>query len=137
MTEYTSEVKTIPYGSRNVFSTLSDLSNLERLKDRIPKEQVGEFSCDTDSCTIDIHPAGTVTFRIVRREPDKTIKFEMTGLPIPMYFWIQLKPADEHVTRMKLTLRADLNPMLKPMLAKPLKDAVEKVSTFLSTLPYE
>ena len=43
----------------------------------------------------------------------------------------------ESDTRMKLTVRADLNPFLKPMVSKPMQDAVEKISEILARLPYE
>ena len=34
MTEFVSEIKTIPYNEDRVYAMLSDLSNLERVKDR-------------------------------------------------------------------------------------------------------
>ena len=33
--------------------------------------------------------------------------------------------------------RADLNPFLKPMVSKPMQEAVEKISEILARLPYE
>jgi hypothetical protein len=50
--------------------------------------------------------------------------------------WIQLKETQENETKMKLTLRADLNPFLKPMLSKPLQEGVNKVADMLATIPY-
>ncbi|GHU64633.1 hypothetical protein FACS1894123_09650 [Bacteroidia bacterium] len=40
-------------------------------------------------------------------------------------------------TRMKLTLKADLNPFLKPMLSKPLQDGINKIADFLAAVQYE
>ena len=34
--EFVSEVKQIPHNDERIFTMLSDLSNLERIKDRIP-----------------------------------------------------------------------------------------------------
>ena len=39
-------------------------------------------------------------------------------------------------TRMRLTVRAELNSFLKPMVSKPLQDALDKISTVLASLPY-
>ncbi|MCC8133736.1 MAG: SRPBCC family protein [Tannerellaceae bacterium] len=136
MTEFVSEVKQIPYNDDQIFAMLSDLSNLERVKDRIPQDKIKEFTFDSDSCSLAVDPVGTITFEIVEREPNKTIKFTTTNSPVPLHLWIQLKQVAELDTRMKLTVRADLNPFLKPMVSKPLQDAIDKISTILAGLPY-
>lgn len=137
MTEYTSEIKTIPYNDEPIFTMLSDLSNLEKIKDRIPNDQIKEFTFDRDHCSLEINPVGKIEFQIIDREPNKTIKFETTHSPVPINLWIQLKQAEENVTKMKMTLRADLNPFLKPMVSKPLQEALDKISHIIATLPYE
>jgi carbon monoxide dehydrogenase subunit G len=50
--------------------------------------------------------------------------------------WIQLKQVAENDTRMKLTLRADLSPFIKPMASKPLQDVLDKIAAVLATIPY-
>ena len=47
MTSFESPVKTIPAAIETVFDTLSDFSNLERLRDKIPEDKVQNFSCDS------------------------------------------------------------------------------------------
>ncbi|MDR3267828.1 MAG: SRPBCC family protein [Tannerella sp.] len=137
MTEYTSEIKTIPYSDKSVFALLSDLSNLERIKDRIPQEMIRNFSFSSDRCSFELSPAGMIEFQIVNREPNKVIKFETTNSPVPLLLWIQLKQENESVTKMKITVRAELNPFLKPMVSKPLQEAVDKISAAIATFPYE
>ncbi|MDR0349814.1 MAG: SRPBCC family protein [Tannerella sp.] len=137
MTEYTSDIKTIPYNDEPVFSMLSDMSNLERIKDRIPDDKVKGFSFDRDSCSFEINPVGKIEFKIIDREPNKTIKFETVNSPVPINLWIQLKQIKEKTTKMKMTIRADLNPLLKPMVSKPLQDALDKISDVIAALPYE
>ncbi len=136
MTEFVSDIKSIPYNDDRIFQMLSDLSNLEKVKDKIPQDKVKEFTFDTDSCSFAVDSVGTITFQIVDREPNKTIKFTTTNSPVPLHMWIQLKQVADNNTRMKLTVRADLNPFIKPMVSKPLEDAVEKISTVLASLPY-
>jgi len=137
MTEFTSEIKTIPYNDERIFSMLSDLSNLERVKDRIPREHIKEFSFDSDSCHIEISPIGKVVFQIINREPFKTIKFETSNSPIPLLLWIQLKQATDNVTNMKLTVRAELNPLIKTMVSKQVQEGIDKIAEMLANLPYE
>lgn len=137
MTEFVSEVKKIPYNDERIFTMLSDLSNLEKIKDRLPQDKIKEFTFDSDTCSITVDPVGTITFRIVEREPFKTIKFTTTNSPIPLHLWIQLKQVEEDDdTRMKITVRADINPFLKSMVSKPLQDGVDKMAELLASLPY-
>ena len=136
MTEFVSEIKAIPFNEDRIFNMLSDLSNLEKVKDLIPQDKIQEFEFDKDSCSFSVTPVGKITFQIVEREPYKTVKFTTANSPIPLYLWIQLKQIEENDTRMKLTVRADLNPFLKQMVSKPLQDALDKISTILAALPY-
>ncbi len=137
MTEYTSEVKTIPYNDERIYAVLSDLSNLERVRDRIPEDQIKNFSFDSDRCWFEINPVGKIEFQIVNREPFKTIKFETVNSPFPLFFWIQLKQTEENVTKMKMTIRTELNPFLKTMVSKPMQEALNKISEVIASLPYE
>ncbi len=136
MTEFVSEVKTIPCNEDRIFCMLSDLSNLEKVKDRIPNDKIKDFEFDTDSCSFTVSPVGKITFQIVEREPNKTIKFSTTNSPVPLLLWIQLKQVEENDTRMKLTIHAELNPFIKPMVSKPLQEAIDKIANALVSLPY-
>ncbi|MDR0845150.1 MAG: SRPBCC family protein [Tannerella sp.] len=137
MTEYTSEIKTIPYNDERIFSMLSNLSNLERIRERIPEDKVKNFTFDDDSCSFEVSPVGRLGFQIVNREPNKTIKFEAVNSPIPILIWIQLKQTEDSVTKLRMTMHADLNPFLKPMVSKPLNDALDKISTAIAEMSYE
>jgi hypothetical protein len=137
MADFTSEVKIIPHNGSKVYAMLSDLSNLECMRDRIPHDQLRDFTFDHDTCSFAIDPVGSVSFRIVEREPDKTIKLKTENSPVPLLMWIQLKQVAEKDTRMKMTVRADLNPFLKPIVSKPLQEAIHKISEIIARLPYE
>ena len=137
MTEFLSEVKTIPYKTRIVYETLADLNNLERLKDRIPSDKIEDFTFDSDSCSFSVKPVGKVRFSIIDREPPKTIKFVADQLPVDVNMWIQLKETGEQETKMKITVRADLNPFIKPMLSKPLQEGINQIADALASISYE
>ncbi len=137
MADFVSEVKTIPYSDKDIYTVLSDLNNLELVKDRIPQDKIKEFSFDTDSCTISVDPIGNVKFVIVEREPNSTIKFEAEQIPFAVNMWIQLKASGEAETKMKLTVRAELNPFIKPMVSKPLQQGLDKMAEVLATIPYD
>ena len=82
MTKFESTVKVIPYSQERVYEKLSDLSNLEALKDRLPEDKVKDISFDSDTLSFSVAPVGQLTLKIVEREPSKCIKFETTNLSI-------------------------------------------------------
>ncbi|MDD2244633.1 MAG: SRPBCC family protein [Dysgonamonadaceae bacterium] len=137
MTEFVSDIKTIPHSVENVYRVLSDLSKLESLKDKIPTEKIKDFMFDADSCSFKIDPIGYVKFVVVEREPNKLVKFKSEDLPFEVFMWLQLVSKGELDTKLRLTVKADVNTMIKSMVAKPMRDAVDKVSDALSMLPYD
>lgn len=137
MADFTSEVKTIPHSDDKIFAMLSDMSNLERIRERIPQDKIKDFTFDRDTCSFTVDPVGSIMFQIVEREPNKTIKFSTTNSPVPLLVWIQLKQVAANETKIKMTVRAELNPFLKPMVSKPLQEAVDKISEIVAHLPYE
>ncbi|MDR1743528.1 MAG: SRPBCC family protein [Dysgonamonadaceae bacterium] len=137
MTDFVSDVKTIPHNSSDVFTVLSDFSKLELIKDRIPDDKISDFSFDRDRCSFNVNPMGEVTFVVVEREPHKLIKFKSENLPFEIFLWVQLVEKAEKDTKLRITVRADLNPFLKSMMYKPLCDAVDKISDVLTQIPYD
>ncbi len=138
MTEFVSEIKTIPYNQEDVYKILSDLSNLERIKDKIPQHdnKVEDFTFDTDSCSFSVNPVGNIKFSIIEREPCNTIKFTADKSPVDVSVWIQLKPFNESETKMRLTVKAELNPFLKPMISKPLQEGIDRIADILANISY-
>ena len=49
MVQFESTVKHIPYSQERVYNKLSDLSNLEAIKDRLPQDKVEDLSFDSDT----------------------------------------------------------------------------------------
>ena len=137
MTEFISEIKTIPYGNQIIYETLADLNNLEKLKNRIPSDKIQDFTFDSDSCSFSVNPVGKIRFCIINREPLKTIKLAADQAPIDVNMRIQLKETGEQETKMKLTIKADLNPLIKPMISKPLQDGINQIADILARIPYE
>ena len=46
MAEFVSEIKQISQNDDCIFEMLSDLSNLEKVKDRIPQDKIKDFEFD-------------------------------------------------------------------------------------------
>lgn len=136
MTKFESAVKLIPASQNVVYERLSDLSNLDKIKDRLPQDKVKNLSFDADSLSIEVPPAGKIVLQIVEKEPCKCIKFATTTSPIPFNLWIQLLPVTEAECKMKLTIGMELNPFMKAMVQKPLQEGLEKMAEALSIINY-
>jgi carbon monoxide dehydrogenase subunit G len=159
MSKYESQVKQIPSPIEAVYAKLSNLENLrpivenaqnnEQLKQQI--EAAGQdpsylnmlknVVLTPDSMSIDTGMMGIVALNIIEREDPAindgkgTIKFQTQQSPIDANMWIQLLPG-EVGTRMKLTLKADLNPMIKMMIGNKLESGIDKFADMLAMIPY-
>ena len=136
MTKFESTVKVIPYSQERVYEKLSDLSNLEALKDRLPEDKVKDISFDSDTLSFSVAPVGQLTLKIVEREPNKCIKFETTNSPLPSNLWIQLVATADEECKLKVTIGMELNPFMKAMVQKPLQEGLEKMVDMLAMIQY-
>ena len=130
MAQFESSVKMVPAPVETIFNTLSDLNNLEKIKDKIPADKVKDFSFDADSCSFSVTPVGNLKVVVIEREPYKTIKFGTENSPVPFFMWIQLLPVTDNESK------AELNPFIHKMIAKPLQDGLEKMAEVLSNISY-
>lgn len=133
MTTYESDIKTISSNEEVVFGILSDLQNLQKIKENASlTDKVKDLQFDADSCSFAVEGFGKMGFRIVEREPFKTIKLASEKAPVEVSVWIQLKQVAENDTRMKLTLKAELPTMIKMMVDKKLKEGINAIADILA-----
>ena len=133
MTTYESDIKTISSNEEVVFGILSDLNNLKKLSENTSlADKAKDLQFDTDSCTFVVEGFGKMGFRILEREPFKTIKLDSEHAPVQVNVWIQLKEVDENKTAMKLTLKAELPTMIKMMVDKKLKEGINAIADLLA-----
>ena len=137
MSTFESSIRQIPYKQEAVFNMLSDLSNIERLKDKLPEDKLEQMTFDSDSISVAVNPVGQIKLRIVEREAPKCIKFETAESPVPFNLWIQVVPNGDNASKMKLTIKAELNPFIKGMVKKPLMEGLEKIADLLQVIKYE
>ena len=134
--KFESSVKQIPYPQQAVYDNISDLSNLEKVRDRIPEDKVNDFSFDQDTVSLNVAPVGDLKLRICDREEPKCVKFETVQSPVPFNIWIQVLPVDEQNSKMKVTLKAEFPPFVKPMVEKPIQETVNKIADALALVQY-
>ena len=136
MATFESTIREINYPQQNVYNLLSDLSNIEKIKDRLPEDKVKDLIFDENSISIS-SPMGAVKLNIIEREEPKCIKFETEKSPLPFNLWIQILRMNESSCKMKLTIKAELNPFIKGMVSKPLQEGIEKIADALQMIKYE
>lgn len=130
-----STIRQIAYPQQAVYDMLSDLSNVEKVKGRIPGDKVKDLTFDTDSISIATQ-MGSVKLVIADRVEPKEIKFESQESPLPFNFWIQVLPVTETTSKMKLTIKADVNPFVGGMVKKPLQEGIERIADALQMINY-
>ena len=134
--KFESSVKLIPYSQQAVYNNISDLRNLEKVRDRVPEDKVQDFSFDQDTVSLNVVPVGELKLRICDREEPKCVKFETVQSPVPFNVWVQVLPVDDNSSKMKVTVKAELNPFIKSMVEKPLQEGVEKIADALAMVHY-
>ena len=134
--KFESSVREIKSPQQKVYDALSNLQNLEKIRDRLPEDKIQDFTFDNDSVSVNVPPVGSISLQIIEREEPKTIKFESVNSPIAFNLWIQLLPLTEETCKMKLTIKAELNPFIKGMVAKPLQEGLEKMADVIQMIQY-
>ena len=144
MTTYESDIKTISSSGEVVFNILSNLSNFNNLQNLNADAQeklnqmLKDVEFDENSCRFTVDGVGRVGFRIIEREPFKTIKLEAENSPVAVNGWIQLVQVSETNTLMKLTLKADIPTMIKVMVDSKLKKGINTIAdTLVQYLTYQ
>lgn len=135
--KYESKIHSAAAPAEQIYKVLSNLNNLNRVKDLIPKDKVQELEISEDCVRMKVDGLGQkIAISIVDKIENDTIKFGAENIPMEMNFWIQLKEVTPNDTRIKLTLKADLPMMFKMMLDKKLQNGIDQAAEMLAKFPY-
>ena len=52
--KFESSVKFVPYSQQAVYDNISDLRNLEKVRDRVPEDKISDFSFDEDTVSLNV-----------------------------------------------------------------------------------
>ena len=136
-TKYESKITSAACPAAQIYRVLSNMQNLERVKDLIPKDKVQEMTIEPDRVKLKVDGlAQKITIAIVDSIENDTIKFGAEGIPMNANFWIQLKELSPVDTRIKLTVKADIPFMFKMMLDKKMQQGLDQAADMLAQFPY-
>ena len=135
--KYESKITSAPCSAQQVYRVLSNLQNLERVRDLIPKDKIQELEIEPDRVRMKVDGlAQKITIAIVDRIENDTVKFGAEGIPMDANFWIQMKELSPVDTRLKLTVKADIPFMFKMMVDKKLQQGLDQAAEMLAQFPY-
>lgn len=143
-----SDIHKIDSDVNSVYSFLSDFNKIGNMltiakqmggDDRLKEfsEKVEEISFTGDTCLLKIKDAGELRINMLEKEEPKLIKLGTDeSLPVGFTLWIQLVENGPYDTRMRLTLHADMNFMMKMMLKGKVEKGINKLCEGLARIPY-
>ena len=138
MKSYESHIAKVAADASAIYSVVSDLRNLERVRDLIPQDKVQEFETDVDFIRLKVDGLGQkIIIRIVDRIENDTVKFGIENLPIDGNFWIQVKQVAPHDSRIKLTLKAELPMMIAMMAGNKIQEGIDQAADMMAQMPFE
>lgn len=136
-TKYESKISSAPCPAAQIYRVLSNLQNIEKVRDLIPQDKVQELEIESDRIRMKVDGlAQKITIAIVDRIENDTVKFGLEGIPMDANFWIQLKEVTPTDTRIKLTIKAEIPFMFKFMLEKKLQQGLDQAAEMLAQFPY-
>lgn len=123
MLKIESKVGRILVSDEMAYNFLSDFNNFSNL---IPADKIKNWHSTGDTCHFMVDGIGEIGLKIIEKDPFKLIKISNDDQSkFSFLFWIQLKSVAELDTRIKLTIHADINPMLQMVAKNPLQKFVD------------
>ncbi len=130
MTSVESKIVSIKRLDEDIYKVLSNFQNFTPMAQAAKLES---WEAGEDWCEFDAQGIKGAGLKIIEKEPNKTIKF--TGnerIPFEFNIWIQLKQVAPYDTRMRITLKAKLNMMMKMMVGSKLQKGVDSIAEQLA-----
>ena len=111
--------------AEEIFAFVTDIRNFERF---IPVGIISNWNAEKESCSFSVSMLGTVTVRLAEKERYTKVVFSGDALK-KNDFLLTLNITDnvsDHA-EVRILLNAELNPMMKMMAGKPIKQFLERL----------
>lgn len=125
MTSIESDKGVLQTAPSAVYSELSDLNNLINY---LPKDKISNWESDSKTCSFKVMGTYTIGLEIMEDSNENLIKYKATDKsPFPFTLNIHLNQLEPSQTESQIVCEAKLNPMLKMMVVKPLKNLFDYI----------
>ena len=123
-----SEIHSVQSTTDSLFDFMSDFNNFKHL---LPEDKITNFECTSEQCSFGIKGLMPLTIKIKERLPKSQITFETTGVA-KFVFTLHIHLLENQKTNIEL--EGDMNPFIKAMSEKPLRELVNTMATKLAAV---
>ena len=103
--------------TENIFTYLSNFKNFESMM----PEQVADWTATEDECSFTISGMATIGMKIIEKVPNSKILVSSNGkVPFDFTMLVEMTENGAAASIGQITFEAELNPMMKMMVEKPL-----------------
>lgn len=130
MTKIESKHVEVSASQKAIYDYLMDLNNLEEL---LPQDKVSDFHSDGKSCSFKVMNAYTIGLEYQSStEPGNIILKSTDGAPFSFDLDIKINALADK-SKVNLISNADINPFMKMMVEKPLRNLFDYIAERLTT----
>lgn len=120
MTTIETKKEISPNNIKKIFDFLGDMNNFEQL---MPKDKIEKWQSSSEDCEFTIKGMARIGLKKESEEkPNKIIISSFGKVPFTFTLTIHLNPEGEDETQVQLIFEGDINPFMKMMVEKPLKN---------------
>ncbi len=131
MTTIESKRVEIAKPAQDLYTFLQDMNNFQQL---LPQDRISEWKSDGRSCSFKVQGAATIGLELAGGEaPDHVILKATERSPFPFTLNVFLKE-DGGVTTAWQEFKGDINPFIKMMVEKPLKNLFDHIADRMKTI---
>ena len=123
-----SETHTAQSATESLFDFMGDFNNFKHL---LPEDKIQDFECTSEQCSFGIKGLMPLTIKIKERLPKSRITFETTGIA-KFVFTLHIHLLENQQTNVEL--EGNMNPFIKAMAEKPLRELVNTMASKLAGL---
>ncbi len=123
-----SETHTAQSPTDQLFDFMGDFNNFKHL---LPEDKIDNFECTAEQCSFNIKGLTALTIKIKERLPKSRITFETSGLA-KFIFTLHIHLLENQTTNVEI--EGDMNPFIKVMAEKPLRELVNTMASKLAAL---
>ena len=123
-----SETHSVQSTTDSLFDFMGDFNNFKHL---LPEDKITNFECTSEQCSFGIKGLMPLTIKIKERLPKSQITFETTGVA-KFVFTLHIHLLENQKTNIEL--EGDMNPFIKAMAEKPLRELVNTMATKLAAV---
>lgn len=131
--EAVSKIVKIGSSDQRIFAFWTDLRNISRM---VPPEAGAEINATENSCTVTVK-GQTFEIKIIEKEEFKLVKIGTEeGTSMGFTMWLQFKSLSAFETAGRITVRADVPLLMRPMLKGKLNEGIDKLADAMKMIPY-